>query len=210
MQKINQYNHDLSAIQVRWCVAEPEWPNGIQCCARCTDGHRFGPQTSTNACGQSASMWNKRVWVQCWSLYSQQVSHQRWTWGSLKWETVQGIHSCFETQGRHHQKSKQGYQWPHKKEQCPPKIKKKLYGAILLSLSRFTWLISHWVYGNILTSVFRWLIQKKRPLSNSVVILIEMEGGRSRDSVQEPSASPFWSKSNGLLFSAVLPAFEKF
>ena len=34
----------------------------------------------------------------------------------------QGIHPDFETQGRHRQKSKTGYQWPHEKDLCPPKI----------------------------------------------------------------------------------------
>ena len=33
-----------------------------------------------------------------------------------------GIHDAFETQGRRHQKSKSGYQWPHRKDSChPPK-----------------------------------------------------------------------------------------
>ena len=48
-------------------------------------------------------------WLPCWPLYSQQVSHQRWIWGSHKQESMQKwIHSGFETQGRHHQKSKTG------------------------------------------------------------------------------------------------------
>ena len=32
-----------------------------------------------------------------------------------------GISPGFETQGRRHQKSKQGYQWPHKEDMFPPK-----------------------------------------------------------------------------------------
>ena len=56
----------------------------------------------------SASMWIEKAQLPCWPLYSQQVSHQRWIWGSLKWESTQGIHPGFETQGRHHQKSKTG------------------------------------------------------------------------------------------------------
>ena len=28
----------------------------------------------------------------------------------------------FKIQGRHHQKFKKGYQWPHKKDSCLPKI----------------------------------------------------------------------------------------
>ena len=34
-----------------------------------------------------------------------------------------GIHPAFETQGR---SMKKGYQWPHKKKLCFPKIKKKI------------------------------------------------------------------------------------
>ena len=39
----------------------------------------------------------------------------------------QGIHPGFETQGRHIRSPKQGYQWHHKKDPCPPKnfFKKK-------------------------------------------------------------------------------------
>ena len=33
----------------------------------------------------------------------------------------EGIHPGFKTLGRHHQKSKTGYQWAHKKDICPPK-----------------------------------------------------------------------------------------
>ena len=34
-------------------------------------------------------------------------------------------HSGFETHRRRHQKSKTGYQWPHKKDLCPPNFFKK-------------------------------------------------------------------------------------
>ena len=37
----------------------------------------------------------------------------------------QGIHPGFETQGRHHQKSKTGVSVAPQKDSCPPKIKKK-------------------------------------------------------------------------------------
>ena len=45
-----------------------------------------------------------------------------------------GIHPGFETQGRHLQKSKQGYQWPHKKDSCLPKFKKQIPILTLLEL----------------------------------------------------------------------------
>ena len=32
---------------------------------------------------------------------------------------MQGIHPGFEIQGRRHQKSKTGYQWPHEKDLRP-------------------------------------------------------------------------------------------
>ena len=37
----------------------------------------------------------------------------------------------FETKGRCHQKTKQGYQWPLKKDRCPQKILKKLFEPTL-------------------------------------------------------------------------------
>ena len=37
----------------------------------------------------SASTWIKKAWLPCWPLYSQQVLHQRWIWGSPKWESMQ-------------------------------------------------------------------------------------------------------------------------
>ena len=53
-----------------------------------------------------------------WSLFFREcTSHIRLSQARI-WLT----HSGFETQRRRHQKSKQGYQWPHKKELCPPKI----------------------------------------------------------------------------------------
>ena len=56
----------------------------------------------------SVSMWIDKARLPGWPLYSQQVSHQRWMWGSHKWKSTQGIHPGFETQGRHHQNSKTG------------------------------------------------------------------------------------------------------
>ena len=34
---------------------------------------------------------------------------------------VKEIHPGFETQGRHHQKSKWGYLWPYERDLCPLK-----------------------------------------------------------------------------------------
>ena len=56
----------------------------------------------------SASMWIKKAWLPYWPLYSQQVLHQWWIWGSHKWESMQGIHPGFETKGRRHEESKTG------------------------------------------------------------------------------------------------------
>ena len=58
---------------------------------------RSPDQTSTNACRYICK------YVDC-----QQVLHQRWIWGSQKWEGMQEKHPGFENQGRCHQKSKTG------------------------------------------------------------------------------------------------------
>ena len=97
---------------------EPEWPSGIQCYAHHTDGHGFEPwpEPLTMFADMCVSMWIKKAWLPCWPLDSQQMLHQRWIWVSHRWESMQrGIHPGFETQCKHDQNSKQGYQWPPKK-----------------------------------------------------------------------------------------------
>ena len=42
-------------------------------------------------------------------------------------------HSGFTTQRKHHQKSKQECQWPNKKDLCPPKFQKSMFGLASLS-----------------------------------------------------------------------------
>ena len=44
--------------------------------------------------------------------------------------------SGFETQRRHHQSPKQGYQWPHRKDLCPPKFFRKKFFVKTTSLLR--------------------------------------------------------------------------
>ena len=57
-----------------------------------------------------ASMWIKTAQRPCWPPGCQQVLHQRWIWGICCMQVTnhgsEGIHPCFETQGRRHQKSK--------------------------------------------------------------------------------------------------------
>ena len=74
------------------------------------------------------SMWIKQARLPCWPSRGQQVSHQRWIWGipciqAMK-HTSRGIHPGFETQADVTISTKQGYQWPHKNDWCPPNIKK--------------------------------------------------------------------------------------
>ena len=47
-----------------------------------------------------------------------QVVLQNWE----KQHTSEGIHTGLETQNRLNQKSETWYQWPHKKDICPPKF----------------------------------------------------------------------------------------
>ena len=72
-----------------------------------TDGRGFEPRTSTNACGHVCK-YMYRKGSAAMPLYSQQVAHQRWIWGSHKQESMQGIHPGFKTQDRRHQKAKTG------------------------------------------------------------------------------------------------------
>ena len=93
------------------------WPSrsGLVVLAACdTDGRGFQiqpePQVSRKA---------------CWPLFSQQVSYQRWILGSDPWQSTQGIHPGFETQGRYHQKSKnRGISSPTKRTFFFQKLKK--------------------------------------------------------------------------------------
>ena len=58
----------------------------------------------------SADTWIKKAQLPCWPLYSQQVSHQKWIWRiccvQARKHASEGIHPGFETQCRHHQKTK--------------------------------------------------------------------------------------------------------
>ena len=90
--------------------AKPEWPTGLQCHAWCVLHGKSWVWASSKPppilVDMSVHSWIKKTRLPCWPLYSQQVSHQKWTWGSHKQESTQNIHPSFETQGRSHQKSK--------------------------------------------------------------------------------------------------------
>ena len=65
----------------------------------------------------------------CWLLYSQQVLHQRWISGIHGTQATkhasEGSTLALKPRGDVIRSPKQGYQWPHKKNSCPPKIYKK-------------------------------------------------------------------------------------
>ena len=68
----------------------------------------------------------KKAWLLCWPLYSQQVSHHKWIWGPHKWESMQkGSTLALKPRADITRSPKQGYQWPHEKDLCPPKNKNK-------------------------------------------------------------------------------------
>ena len=87
------------------------------------DGRRFMPWTSTNACRHVCRYVDQKgSAVMLTFIQSAGVAPEVNLRNSLqagdkarKW----GIHPGFETQGGH---PKQGYQWPHEKDLCPPKI----------------------------------------------------------------------------------------
>ena len=53
-------------------------------------------------------------------------------------EYKQWSHHSFKTQGRGHQKSKTGVSVAHKKDLCPPKIKKHIFGNIEAQLFSYS------------------------------------------------------------------------
>ena len=89
------------------------------------------------------SVWNKKAPLQCWpskkaSMYRTRGESEESVVNN-QWNMQEEIHLSFETQGRY---PKQGHQWPHKRDLCPPKIRKSLIwpfccekaGSIELSL----------------------------------------------------------------------------
>ena len=65
-------------------------------------------------------------WPPCWPLYSQQVSYRRWISGihgtQVTKHTSEGSTLALKPKGDVIRSPKQGYQWPHKKDSCPPKF----------------------------------------------------------------------------------------
>ena len=85
------------------------------------------------------SMWIKKVRLPRWSSRGQQVSHQRWIWEihctqAMK-HTSEGSTLTLKARVDVSRGSKQGYQCPHKKDQCPPKSK-EMY---IYEIRRVSW-----------------------------------------------------------------------
>ena len=116
----SQINHSKSQAGVAEWFTAP--------CLLCAAWMAMGssPKPPPMLADTTAGMWIKKARLPCWPLYSQQVSHQRW---------ISGIH-CMQVT-KHASKGstlalkpreditrspKQGYQWPHEKDLCPPKI----------------------------------------------------------------------------------------
>ena len=96
--------------------AQPKWPSGVQHCARYTDGWGFEPQPKPPP----------MLMDMCLKGQLQQVPHQRWILGSHSRESMQR-RSILALKPRVDVtiSPKQGYHWPHEKDLCHPKFKKK-------------------------------------------------------------------------------------
>ena len=76
----------------------------------------------------SAGLSSWSITLTRFSLYSQQVSHQRWIWGvAHRQESMKRKKSTLALKPRAYvtRSPKQGYQWPQEKDLCPPKIFQK-------------------------------------------------------------------------------------
>ena len=73
----------------------------------------------------AASIWVKVAQPPCWPSRGQQVSHQRWISGiARRQDSMQAISTlALKPRADITRSPKQGYQWPHEKDMCPPKIK---------------------------------------------------------------------------------------
>ena len=63
----------------------------------------------------------KPAWLPCWPLCSQQVLCQRWIWRDASEKSTLALKPSADVT----RSPKQGYQWPHKKNLCPPKFLKR-------------------------------------------------------------------------------------
>ena len=72
----------------------------------------------------SAGTWIEKARLPCWPLYSQQVSHQRWISGIHCMQATkhasEGSTLSLKPRGDVTRSPKQGYQWFHEKDLCPP------------------------------------------------------------------------------------------
>ena len=137
--KTNYYKrHKCTNAPSHWwfCHSENilEWPTqsgrvaySAMLAARTVMGS--SPKPAPMLADTSAGMWIKKAQLPCWPLYSQQVSHQRWISGIHGTEVTkhvsEGSTLALKPRGDIARSPKQGYQWPHKKDLCPPKFKKR-------------------------------------------------------------------------------------
>ena len=105
-------------------LAEPKWPNGTQRCARREDGRGFEPKTSINACGLICKyVGQKGLAAMLTSVLSAGVTPEMNL--GIEQERMQWDAPWFWNPERMSPEGqKQGYQWLHEKDLCPPKIKK--------------------------------------------------------------------------------------
>ena len=82
---------------------------------------------------KSASIRSKKVWLPCWSLYNEQVSHHRWIEGSHSKKACKGLTVALKPRADISRSPKQEYQWPNI---CPPKI---IYGKKMVHVSIKIW-----------------------------------------------------------------------
>ena len=101
-------------------MAEPEWLSGIQRCARSTDGHGCEPQPEPpplQVCG------SKRL--SCHADLSKCHTRCESEDHMSKKACKKGSTLAMKPSTDITRRPKQGYQWPHEKDLCPPIIFKK-------------------------------------------------------------------------------------
>ena len=102
---IKQINGDFATIHLNWEVREVSRSNP-------------GILALLHAC-------REHDWLPCWPPRGQQVLHQRWIAGihcmQVTKHASEGSTLVLKPRAGVTRSPKQGYQWPHKKDSCPPK-----------------------------------------------------------------------------------------
>ena len=131
---VNQKGSAAMQTSTQWAGVAPEmnlW-NSLHAGEKARKGSTVAlkPRADVTRCTKQGHQWPyQKARLPCWPLYGHQVSHHRW----IRWihkiqvtkHAKEGSTLALKPRRDVTRSAKQGYQWPHKKDLRPPKIKTK-------------------------------------------------------------------------------------